>query len=101
MRYTDGPSAPNTSIITPQFRHRQAAELHERAVKHHRHAALLHDAGDERQADTHANIATQACSVGAGDGCDGIEKIPPAREGWGEKQGFEFNLARRRDPQSH
>jgi hypothetical protein len=29
----------------------------EKAVKHHRQAALLHEAGDSRQAETHGNIA--------------------------------------------
>ncbi len=54
---TDAPFARNRSIITPQFRHRKAAEQHEKAAKHHRQAALLEDAGDARQADTHAHIA--------------------------------------------
>jgi hypothetical protein len=31
--------------------------MHEKAVKHHRQAALLHDQGDKAQAQTHANIA--------------------------------------------
>jgi hypothetical protein len=57
MTFTDAPIAPNTLTITPQLRHRKAAEQHEKAVRHHRQAALLLDAGDERQADTHANIA--------------------------------------------
>ena len=46
-----------TSIITPQFRNRRAAELYEKAIRHHRQAARLFDAGDEQQAKTHANIA--------------------------------------------
>lgn len=45
------------SLITPQFLHREAAVQLEKAVKHHRQAALLHDAGDARQAETHGNIA--------------------------------------------
>jgi hypothetical protein len=50
----DSHSAP---ITTPQSHHRKAADLHEKAVKHHRQAARLLDAGDEQQAQTHANIA--------------------------------------------
>lgn len=46
-----------TCVPTPQYRHRLAIELHEKAIRHHRVAALLHDAGDPRQATTHANIA--------------------------------------------
>lgn len=57
MTYINASITHATSIITPQFRHRKAAELHESAGKHHRQAALLLDAGDKRQADTHANIA--------------------------------------------
>ena len=56
MTYTDTSSA-RVSFNTPQFLHREAAIRLEKAVKHHRHAALLHDAGDPRQAETHGNIA--------------------------------------------
>jgi len=37
--------------------HRKAADVHERAFRHHREAARLHEKGDHRQADIHANIA--------------------------------------------
>jgi hypothetical protein len=57
ITYVDASMAHRTSIITPQHRHRMAAEQHENALKHHRQAALLHDAGDDQQADIHANIA--------------------------------------------
>jgi hypothetical protein len=56
MTYTDAPVS-QTSIVTPQTVHREAAVQLERAAKHHRRAALLHDGGDARQADVHANIA--------------------------------------------
>ena len=45
------------STITAQSLHREAAVQLEKAVKHHRQAALLHDAGDARQAETHGSIA--------------------------------------------
>jgi len=45
------------SLATPQFLHREAAVQLEKAVKHHRQAALLHDSGDARQAETHGSIA--------------------------------------------
>ena len=57
MTYIDASISLATSIITPQFHHRKAVEQHEKAIKHHRQAALLFDAGDKRQAQTHANIA--------------------------------------------
>jgi hypothetical protein len=34
-----------------------AIAFHEKAIKHHRHASLLYDRGDRRQANTHASIA--------------------------------------------
>ena len=52
-----GASISRESILTPQSLHREAAVQLEKAVKHHRQAALLHDAGDARQAETHASIA--------------------------------------------
>jgi hypothetical protein len=56
MTYTDA-QVSGASIVTPQSVHREAAVQLERAAKHHRHAAFLHDAGDTKQADIHANIA--------------------------------------------
>lgn len=50
-------SISQESIGTPQFLHREAAVQLEKAVKHHRQAALLHDSGDARQAETHGTIA--------------------------------------------
>lgn len=50
-------SISRESILTPQFLHREAAVQLEKAVRHHRQAALLHDAGDARQAETHGSIA--------------------------------------------
>jgi hypothetical protein len=44
-------------LVTPQRLHREAAATLEKAVKHHRQAALLHDTGDSRQAETHGSIA--------------------------------------------
>jgi len=56
MTYTTAPSTQEP-LITPQALHREAAVQLEKAVKHHRQAALLHDAGDARQAETHGSIA--------------------------------------------
>jgi hypothetical protein len=56
MTHTDA-QVPQTPLVTPQSVHREAAVQLERAAKHHRQAALLHDAGDAKQADFHANIA--------------------------------------------
>ncbi|OGB50023.1 MAG: hypothetical protein A2496_23810 [Burkholderiales bacterium RIFOXYC12_FULL_60_6] len=50
-------SISRESLVTPQFLHREAAVQLKKAVKHHRQAALLHDAGDARQAETHGSIA--------------------------------------------
>lgn len=50
-------SISRESFATPQFLHREAAVQLEKAVTHHRQAALLHDAGDARQAETHGSIA--------------------------------------------
>ena len=47
----------SSSIVTSRSHHQKAAEQHEKGFKHHRQAALLLDAGDARQAGTHANIA--------------------------------------------
>lgn len=56
MTYTH---APHTTLarISPQTLHLTAARLHEEAVKHHRQASLLHEAGDASQADTHGDMA--------------------------------------------
>jgi hypothetical protein len=56
MTYTKTTVSP-VSIVSPQFLHREAAVQLEKAVKHHRQAALLHEAGDARQAETHGSIA--------------------------------------------
>jgi hypothetical protein len=56
MTFTDTLRS-TTSLISPGVLHRSAALQLEAAAKHHRQAALLHDSGDARQADTHANIA--------------------------------------------
>jgi len=50
-------SFPPMSTLTPQSLHREAAIQLEKAVKHHRQAALLHDAGDARQAETQGSMA--------------------------------------------
>jgi hypothetical protein len=56
MNYSDA-SNTTQSLVTPQSLHREAAVQLEKALKHHRQAALLHDAGDARQAETHGSIA--------------------------------------------
>lgn len=50
-------SSTQESLVSPQFLHREAAVQLEKAVKHHRQAALLHDVGDARQAENHGSIA--------------------------------------------
>ena len=52
-----------------QRRHHTAADMHEKAVKHYRQAALLHDRGDKEQAQAHANIARRHAvrALAAGD----------------------------------
>ena len=45
------------SPSSAQALHREAATQLERAVKHHRQAAQLHDEGDSRQAETHGSLA--------------------------------------------
>jgi hypothetical protein len=57
MTFTEPMIAADESQLTPQMRHFNAAALSEKAVKHHRNAARLHEAGDTQQATTHANIA--------------------------------------------
>ena len=45
------------SIITQQYRHRKAIELHEKAIQHHNEAATLYYCGESRQADGQAQVA--------------------------------------------
>ncbi|MBK6359618.1 MAG: hypothetical protein IPL15_21590 [Comamonadaceae bacterium] len=68
---TETQRAPvSMSLITPQNRQHKAIELHEKAIRHLKEAVRLHDAGDKRQANTHAAIAnghaTSALLAGAG-----------------------------------
>ena len=63
MTSTDASISPET-ILTPQSLHREAAIQLEKAVKHHRQAALLHDAGDASQAETLASIAYKHAEPG-------------------------------------
>jgi hypothetical protein len=56
MTYTLA-STTQQSLLSPQLLHREAAVQLEKALKHHRQAALFHDAGDARQAETHGSIA--------------------------------------------
>jgi hypothetical protein len=56
MTYVDTSNAQQ-SIVKPQRLHSEAALQLEKAVKHHRQAALLYDVGDARQAQTHGSIA--------------------------------------------
>ena len=70
MTFIDSSSRYAPSTLTPQMRHFNAAERSEKAAKHHRTAARLHDAGDHEQARIyakfarkHAVAALMACSV--------------------------------------
>jgi hypothetical protein len=72
MTYTETALTSETPAITPQIRQMNAAVLSEKAVKHYRNAARLHEMGDAAQATTHANIARRhtvaalmACDVDA------------------------------------
>lgn len=56
MTYTRAPDTTSAQA-SPQSLHLKAAELHEIAVKHHRQASRLHEAGDASQADTHGDVA--------------------------------------------
>lgn len=56
MTFTDA-SNTRAHLGSPQSLHREAAVQLEVAVKHHRQAAMLHDAGDAREAETHGSIA--------------------------------------------
>jgi hypothetical protein len=78
MTLTEPRPASQNPEFAPQIRHRTAAELHEKALKHHRQAALLHDLGDKDQAQTHAKIARQH-AVSALEACDvlGRSEIRP------------------------
>jgi hypothetical protein len=57
MTFTEPMITAEEPLLTLQMRHSNAAALSEKAVKHHRNAARLHEAGDAQQAVTHANIA--------------------------------------------
>jgi hypothetical protein len=57
MTYTDASVTSETPTITEQTRQTNAAILSEKAVKHYRNAARLHEIGDAEQAMIHANIA--------------------------------------------
>jgi hypothetical protein len=59
MTYTESSVTSETNTITPQIRQINAAVLSEKAVKHYRNAARLHEIGDAEQAMIHANIARQ------------------------------------------
>jgi len=48
---------PNDPQLTSQVRHRKAAELCEKAARHHQSAAMMLEAGDSEGAITHADIA--------------------------------------------
>ena len=54
----------HNSLNTPQDQHRNTAESHERASKHHYEAARLHEKGDHHQASIHANIAQSHAVAG-------------------------------------
>jgi hypothetical protein len=57
MTYIEPAVTAEIATITPQIRQTNAAVLSEKAVKHYRNAARLHEMGDVAQATTHANIA--------------------------------------------
>jgi len=57
MTFTEQITSSKNPEFAPQTLYRTTADLHEKAAKHYRHAALLQDRGDQEQAQTHANIA--------------------------------------------
>ena len=56
MTDTDSSNSP-PAFVTPQSLHHEAVAQLEKAAKHHRQAALLHEAGDAQQAETHGSMA--------------------------------------------
>ena len=57
MTLTPTPANSLASIITQQYRHRKAIELHEKAIEHHKEAATLYYCGETIQADSQAQVA--------------------------------------------
>jgi hypothetical protein len=57
MTHTLSPAAACMPEPSTQQALRSAIASHEKAIKHHRHASLLYERGDTRQANTHASIA--------------------------------------------
>ena len=57
MTHTLPEAAARAPEPTAQQLLQSAIDFHEKAIKHHRHARLLYDRGDWRQANTHASIA--------------------------------------------
>ena len=57
MTHTLPQTAAQAPAPTAQQMLLSAIDFHEKAIKHHRHARLLYDRGDWRQANTHASIA--------------------------------------------
>jgi hypothetical protein len=60
------------TLTPPQAQHRNAAESHERASKHHYEAARLHEKGDHHRASIHANIAQSHAVAGLEKGASAI-----------------------------
>ena len=57
MTFPQLPANHLASIITQQYRHRKAIELHEKAIAHHKEAATLYYCGESKQADGQAQVA--------------------------------------------
>jgi hypothetical protein len=74
MFFTKPSATPEALDLTPQVRHFNAAECSEKAIKHHRQAARLHDAGDVAQASIHASLARKH-TVAALMACDANSAI--------------------------
>jgi hypothetical protein len=72
MTFTENRLLSQDPEFDPQIRHRSTAEMHEKAAKHYRHAALLQDRGDRDQAQSHLNIAKRH-AISAMATCD----LPP------------------------
>lgn len=75
MTLTEKAAAAHTYMINQQTQHRKAVELHEKAIKHHKEAAWLHESGDKRQADSHANIAYNHALTALATGAETLRRI--------------------------
>ena len=80
---THAPAVDTESLITPQYRHRKAVELHEMAIKHHKVAAILHHFGDKGHADSQAQVAYEHAAAALQAGSLALRPEPSMPPGMG------------------